>query len=68
LLCFHDLLCGRFSPGFQPFFTIPVGWLWNINAWETLRSRFTESELVYWDWPVAKIPIEPPEPDQLWEY
>jgi hypothetical protein len=45
-----------------------VGLFDEVNAWETLRWYFTQSELVYWDWPAAKIPIEPLEPDQLWEY
>jgi hypothetical protein len=45
-----------------------VGLFEDMNAWETLRSRLTESELLYWGWDKAKIPIEPLEPDQLWEY
>jgi hypothetical protein len=45
-----------------------VGLFDDVNAWETLRWWFTQSELAYWDWPAAKIPIEPLEPDQLWEY
>lgn len=45
-----------------------VGLFDDVNAWETLRSRFTESELVYWGWDKANIPMMAIEPDQLWEY
>jgi hypothetical protein len=45
-----------------------VGLFDDVNAWETIRSWFTESELVYWGWNKAKLPILPLDPDQLWEY
>lgn len=41
---------------------------YNVNAWETHRWWFTESELVYWGWNKASIPIKAIKPDQLWEY
>jgi hypothetical protein len=45
-----------------------VGLFDDVNAWETHRYWFTESELVYWGWNKAKLPIVPLDPDQLWEY
>lgn len=45
-----------------------VGLFDDVNAWETLRFWFTESELVYWGWTVANIPVMALDPDQLWEY
>jgi len=45
-----------------------VGLFDEVNAWETLRWWFTQSELVYWGWNKAKLPIVPLDPDQLWEY
>jgi|YNPNPStandDraft_1061719.scaffolds.fasta_scaffold14376_2 hypothetical protein len=45
-----------------------VGLFDDVNAWETIRSWFTESELVYWGWDKARLPILHLDPDQLWEY
>jgi hypothetical protein len=45
-----------------------VGLFAHMNAWKDLRSWFTESELVYWGWNKAKMPVMALEPDQLWEY
>ena len=45
-----------------------VGLFDEVNAWETLRWYFTQSELAYWGWTVANIPMVALEPDQLWEY
>jgi hypothetical protein len=45
-----------------------VGLFEDVNAWETIRSWFTESELLYWGWDKTKIPVLPLDPDQLWEY
>ncbi|MCX8156687.1 MAG: hypothetical protein N3J91_09615 [Verrucomicrobiae bacterium] len=39
-----------------------------MNAWETSRGGGTQSELVYWGWTVANIPVMALDPDQLWEY
>ena len=45
-----------------------VGLFEDVNSWETHRFWFTESELVYWGWTVANIPVMALDPDQLWEY
>jgi hypothetical protein len=45
-----------------------VGLFQKVNAWKTLRWWFTESELVYWGWDKAKVPVMILDPDQLWEY
>lgn len=45
-----------------------VGLFDEVNAWETLRWYFTQSDLIYWGWTVANIPVMPLDPDQLWEY
>jgi hypothetical protein len=45
-----------------------VGLFDDVNAWETHRYWFTESELIHWGWNKAKLPILPLDPDQLWEY
>jgi len=45
-----------------------VGLFEDVNAWETIRRWFTESELAYWGWNKTKLPIVPLDPDQLWEY
>ncbi len=43
-----------------------VGLFVDVNAWETLRCWFTESELLSLGW--KKVPVMELEPDQLWEY
>jgi len=45
-----------------------VGLFEKVNAWETCRWWFTESELVHWGWTVANIPVMALDPNQLWEY
>lgn len=42
-----------------------VGFFVTVNAWATLRSWFTESELNYFGW--EKAPIMGLDPDELWE-
>ena len=44
-----------------------VGRFMTINAWADLRTCFTQSELVFYGWPAAKIPIVGLEPDDIWE-
>ena len=39
-----------------------------MNSWETLRWCFTESELIYFGWNKAKVPVLALEPEQLWEH
>jgi hypothetical protein len=43
-----------------------VGLFVRVNAWDTLRSFFTESELRFFGW--SKVPVQAMEPDHLWEY